>query len=165
MNNSVFIKPSADGTIINVYKSNPKFGYIQLQSEELTTENGWVRNKSRNCLLRADVSILEKFIQSFGRGGSIPGRIVVREFLESELPENFQSRLNKSLPYEESVEPFVKRAGKDGVELTVGGERILRFTDYDASGKEMDVRIAHDNVSAVAESRAAVSAAGATFPA
>lgn len=165
MNNTVFIKPSENGAIINTYKSNPEYGYIQLQSEEMSVENGWVRNKVRSALLRAQTSMLEKFVQVYGKNGTIPGRIVVREFVESQLPENFHSRLNKNLDWEEAIEPFIKRAGKDGVELTLGGERILRFTDYDASGKEQDIRVQHDNVSAVMESRTAIAGAtGAEFP-
>lgn len=164
MNNLVNIKPAQDGSIISVYKSNPKFGYIQLISTEMSIEGGWVREKSRSALLRAEVQMLEKFIQQNGRSGSLPGRIVIREFVESELPENYNSRLDQNKPWEEAIEPFLKRAGKDGVELTLGGERILRFTDYDPSGKEQDVRISHDNVSEIAESRAAATTAGATFP-
>lgn len=165
MNNSVFIKPAQDGSIINVYKSNPTFGYIQLQSEEMTIESGWVRNKQRNCLLRAETAMLEKFLQAFGKTGSLPGRIVINEFVESQLPENFRARLDKSKPWEEAIEPFLKRAGKDGVLLTNGGERILRFTDYDPTGKQQDARVEHDNVSEIAEARATAQNAGANLPA
>jgi len=164
MNNSVQIKPAQDGSIISVYKSNPKFGYIQLTSTEMSIEGGWVREKSRTCLLRAEVPMLEKFIQLNGRTGTVSGRIVIREFQESELPENFQSRLATNVDYEKSIEPFVKRAGKDGIELTVGGERILRFADYDPSGKEHDIIIAHDNVSEVSASRATANSENASFP-
>lgn len=164
MNNLVNIKPAQDGSIISVYKSNPKFGYIQLISTEMSIEGGWVREKSRSALLRAEVQMLEKFIQLNGRSGSVPGRIVIREFVESMLPENYRSRLDQNKPWEEAIEPFLKRAGKDGVELTLGGERIMRFTDYDPSGKEQDIRVSHDNVSEIAESRANATTAGATFP-
>lgn len=163
--NKVQIKPSETGAIINAYKNNPAYGYITLQSEEMSVEGGWVRNKVRSALLRAEVALLEKFVQVYGKSGAIPGRIVVKEFVESEVPENFASRFNKNLAYEDSIAPYVKRAGKDGIELTLGGERILRFTDYDASGADQDVRVAHDNVGAVVEARAAVTATGAALPA
>lgn len=161
--NNVFIKPSETGAIINAYKNNPQYGYIMLQSEEMSIEGGWVRNKVRSALLRAEVALLEKFVQVSGKTGTLPGRIVVNEFLESELPEHYKARLNKNLPYEEQIAPYVKRAGKDGVELTLGGERILRFTDYDASGKNQDVRVQHDNVDAIMESRTAVDASQANL--
>jgi hypothetical protein len=162
--NKVQIKPSETGAIINAYKNNPEYGYITLQSEEMSVEGGWVRNKVRSALLRAEISLLEKFVQAFGKGGSIPGRITVKEFVESEVPENYMSRLNKNLSYEDSIAPYVKRAGKDGIELTLGGERILRFTDYDGSGAQVDVTVAHDNTGAVVEARAAVTATGAALP-
>jgi hypothetical protein len=166
MNNSVHIKPSADGSIINVYKNNPEFGYIQLRSVEKTFEGNWIRKKERNCLIRAEVELLEEFLQEEGKTGTLPGRIVVNEFTESQLPENYQSRLDKNKDWEEAIEPFLKRAGKDGILLTNGGERILRFTDYDRSGKSQDTTVAHDNVSAIQEARAAAGiTAGATLPA
>jgi hypothetical protein len=108
--------------------------------------------------------LLEKFVQVYGKSGAIPGRIVVKEFVESEVPENFASRFNKNLAYEDAIAPYVKRAGKDGIELTLGGERILRFTDYDGSGNDQDIRVAHDNVGAVVEARANVTATGAALP-
>lgn len=151
---TVNIKPTESGAIINVYQSNPKFGYIQLQSSQMSVEGGWVREKTRTALLRAEVELLEKFVHAFGKTGTVPGQIVINEFRESELPENFKSRLNSKLDYEDAVQPFIKRAGKDGIELTSGGERILRFTDYDSTSKMSDTRVAHDNVSEVAEFRA-----------
>ena len=131
----------------------------------MSTENGWIRNSVRTALLRAETSLLEKFVSVYGKSGSIPGRIAVKEFTESNLPENYASRLNKNVDYEDAIAPYVKRAGKDGIELTLGGERILRFTDYDGTGAEHDVRVAHDNVEAIVEARANVTATGATLPA
>jgi hypothetical protein len=151
--NKVQIKPTETGALVSTYKNNPNYGYITLQSEEMSVDGGWVRNSVRTALLRAETSLLEKFVSTFGKSGNIPGRIVVKEFTESQLPENYMSRLNKNLDYEESIAPYIKRAGKDGIELTLGGERILRFTDYDASGADQDVRVAHDNTTAVSASR------------
>jgi hypothetical protein len=156
---NVSIIPSETGAIINVYAKNPKFGYVKLQSEEESVEGGWIRNKVRTALLRAEVPLLEKFIQKHGKTGKLNGKIVVKEFLESALPDNFKARLNKELPYEKQIEPFVKRASTDGPLLTVNGERILRFSDYDASGNEVDQLVAHDNTHAVVEYRASMNVA------
>lgn len=151
--NKVQIKPTETGALISTYKNNPAYGYVTLQSEEMSVDGGWVRNSVRTALLRAETALLEKFVSHYGKGGAIPGRIVVKEFVESALPENYAARLNKNVSYEDAIAPYVKRAGKDGVELTLGGERILRFTDFDASGADVDVRVDHDNNAAVAESR------------
>jgi len=160
--NAVTIKASKTGAIVNVYKSNPSFGYIQLVSSERTIENGWVRTKSRSTLLRAEVETLNLFVAE-SKNLTLPGRIVVQEFLESELPASYKSRLSKTLPYEDAISSFVKRTGLDGIELTVGGERILRFTDYDATGRMQDISIMHDNVEAVAAFRSVNAGAEATF--
>lgn len=168
--NAVTIKASKTGALVNVYKSNPNYGYIQLTSSERTIEGTWVRVKSRSTLLKAEVAVLEDYVKDLQRKRknadealTLPGRIVVQEFVESELPASFKSRFSKSLPYEDAIASFVKRTGINGIELTVGGERILRFTDYDASGTIQDRIVAHDNVEAVAAHRAATQTAEAEF--
>lgn len=164
--NKVFITPNAQtGALITPFNSNPDYSYLQLQSVEMIQRDGWLEEKRRSALLRAKTSVLESFIAQQGKSLTLPGRIVVREFLENELPENYATRLNKNLSYEQAVQPFLKRAGKDGVALTSNGQRILRFSDYDASGTQADISVAHDNVSEVAEFRAAVNANSASLPA
>lgn len=165
--NKVQIKPTETGALISTYKNNPAYGFVTLQSAEMSIDSttGWIRESVRTALLRAETTLLEKFVSVYGKGGAIPGRIVVKEFTESQLPENYQARLNKNLDYEDAIAPYVKRAGKDGIELTLGGERILRFTEFDATGTNTDVTVAHDNGSALAESRANVNANSAALPA
>jgi hypothetical protein len=143
-NNTVTIVTTETGAAIRPYKSNPDFAYIQLQSMEQVIDGGWLRTKKRSALLRAETKTLEAFLSVHGKTGSVPGRIVVREFVESQVPGQFTARFNKKLDYEDAIAPFVKRAGQDGEELTVGGERILRFADYDPSGQEQDIRVQHD---------------------
>jgi len=147
--NNVSIKPGKDGAIISVYKNNADYGFITLNSSEMSVSaDGWIRESSRSTLMRAEIVILEKFVAN-SKNLTLPGKIIVNEFLESQIPESYSSRLNKNVDYETSISPYIKRAGKDGVELTLGGERILRFTSYDPSGLSQDARIAHDNISEV----------------
>lgn len=156
--NQVSIKPSKDGQLIQAYKNNPAYGFITLTSSQTTVGlDGWLREQTRTTLMRAETDVLDRFVKA-SRNLQLPGQIVVNEFVESELPDNFRSRLNAKVPYEQSIESFIKRAGKDGVELTLGGERILRFTTYDPSGNMVDSVVAHDNGSAVAASKASVGA-------
>lgn len=155
----ISIKPNADGAPISAYKSNPEFGYIVLESSVSTVDNGWLRKKTRTALVRAEIPLLVEFVQGFG--SKIPGHIVVREYLESELPGNLQAQFDKADDYEEAVSSFIKRAGEDGPELTVGGERILRFSDYDATGQIQDISVMHDNQAEIAEFRAATAEAAA----
>ena len=150
---NVQITPSKEGQLITVYKNNSAYGYITLTSTELSTDSrGWIRESKRSTLMRAEVDLLQKYI-AMNKSLALAGKIYVEEFLESQLPDSFVERLNKNVDYETRIKPYVKRAGKDGVELTLGGERILRFTSYDASGTIEDSKIAHDNTDAVKASK------------
>ena len=150
---NVQITPSKDGQLITVYKNNSNYGYITLTSTELSTDSrGWIRESKRSTLMRAEVELLQKYIAA-NKSLALPGKIYVEEFLEGELPDSYAERLNQNVDYETRIKPYVKRAGKDGVELTLGGERILRFTAYDASGTIEDSKIAHDNTDAVKASK------------
>lgn len=156
---NVQITPSKDGQLITVYKNNSKYGYITLTSTELSTDSkGWIRESKRSTLMRAEVELLQKYIAA-NKSLALAGKIYVEEFLESDLPDSYAERLNQNVDYETRIKPFVKRAGKDGVELTLGGERILRFTAYDSSGTIEDSKIAHDNTDAVRSSKAVAASA------
>jgi hypothetical protein len=151
---NVQITPSKEGQLITVYKNNSDYGYITLTSTELSTDSrGWIRESKRSTLMRATVDLLQKYI-AMNKTLTVAGKIYVEEFLESEVPDSFVERFNKNVDYETQIRPYVKRAGKDGVELTLGGERILRFTSYDPSGTIEDSKVAHDNTDAVKASKA-----------
>lgn len=154
---------SKTGSVITAYQNNPEFGYVQLQQTAMVVDGGWVREVKRSTLLRAKMDLLQKFVAG-NKSLTLPGKIVVKEYLESEVPADMAERFfNKNVDYEAAVEPFIKRAGQDGVELTQGGERIIRFSVYDHSGNDTDLRVAHDNVDAVRESSAIKSAAQSAF--
>lgn len=146
----IVVNPKS-GSIITAYKSNPEFGYVQLQQSAITiASDGWIREQKRTCLLRAEVAVLKSYVNS-SKQLQVPGKIVVREYVESELPESMRSLLNKNVPYEEAIASFVKRAGADGNELTLGGERILRFASYDPTDTQADITVQHDNVAVPAK--------------
>jgi len=156
---NVQITPSKEGQLITVYKNNSDYGYITLTSTELSTDSrGWIRESKRSTLMRATVDLLQKYI-AMNKSLTVAGKIYVEEFLESEVPDSFKERFNKNVDYETQIRPYVKRAGKDGVELTLGGERILRFTSYDPTGTIEDSKVAHDNTDAVKASKGLATAA------
>ena len=147
------IPNSKTGTVITASKNKADYGYIQLQQSAITIEGNWVRESNRSFLLNGTIDLLTKLV-SANKTLQLPGAIVVKEYLESEVPQAISEKyFNKNLSYEDAINQYVKRAGADGIELTYGGERILRFTSYDASGSDCDVKVAHDNVVAVAESK------------
>jgi hypothetical protein len=164
MANSVAIKKNDKGVMINPYKSNPEFGYVVLESSSLSTVGGWVRETKRTTLMRGEVKNLEKLVASL-KGGNLPGKIAVREFLEDEIPADIAAReLREDVTFEEAIKPFLKQAGHEGIALTRGGKRIVRFTEWDPSGELVDSTISHDNVAEVAAYKAAQGATGEKAP-
>lgn len=150
--NKVQIVPNAStGAIISAYQSNPEKGFIQLQQTAIQMDGSWIREVKRSTLLKASVDVLEKFVNA-NPSLTLKGQLVVKEYLESELPEAMAKKyLRQDVTHEEAIAPVIKRAGSDGPELTVGGERILRFTIYDAAGEDTDRTVTHDNQDAVKE--------------
>lgn len=139
------------GALVNPYQSNPLYGYVQLQQTSRAIVNGWVREKKRSTLLRGTVEMLNSFVKE-NKSLTVPGKIVTQEFLESAVPADLVAAyMDNSKEQEEMIAPFIKRTGNDGVELTYGGERIIRFSIYDESGSLTDIYVAHDNVDAVRE--------------
>lgn len=161
----VTIRPTSTGELITVYPSNPNYGYIAVETTDIYIANQQAVKKSRVALVRGEVEVLKAYVSMLA-GKPLPGHIIVKEFLEDDLPASYESRLNKkAISREAAIEPFIKRAGKGGIALTLGGQRILRFTEYDATGSDTDVIVSYDNVAEVYEARsAAKSAVGAILP-
>ena len=151
------------GSIITAYAKNPEFGYVQLTQSTMIIDGGWVRESKRSALLRGKVSLLEEIVKMY-KGQVVPGQLVVKEYVESAVPQEMRARFlnNEALTHEEQIAPFVKRAGEEGPELTLGGERILRFTLWDQAGTDVDVKVMHDNG---ADIRSISSGAGASLEA
>lgn len=148
--NSVQIVPNEKtGNVINAYVSNPDVGYIQLQSKAVECNGSWMRTVKRNALIKGDVETLKEFVDNYP-SLQLPGQIVIKEYLQSEVPAAIAKQFFRSdVTEEEAIEPYVKRAGADGPELTFGGERILRFSIWDMSGEDTDHLQPHDNQDAV----------------
>jgi hypothetical protein len=150
--NAVNIKANAKGVFVNVYSTNNEFGYIVLETVATSFEKGWIRDSKRTCLIRGTVKSLEELVAATK---SLPGRIAVREYLEDEIPADIaKANLRDDVSFEEAIAPYLKRAGQDGVNLTKGGKRIVRFTEYDGAGITQDIIVSHDNIAEVAASKA-----------
>jgi len=95
--------------------------------------------------VRAEIANLTLFVGMYPER-VLPGRIQVLEYVESMVPAAVVKQfLNAELAYEDRIKSYVKTTGNVGEELTSGGERILRFSDYDPSGLKQDVQVEHDN--------------------
>lgn len=152
------------GMIVNAFKNKPEFGYIVL--EEATTSigtNGFMRTSRRTLTMKEKVSTLTAWLNANTSAGNVDsegnakvnGKLVVLEFPENaNLPQAivsaFLSRKGEDgevLDREEQIKNYIKRAGDedDAVVLKAGGQRILRFVIFDATGKINDILVAHDN--------------------
>ena len=126
--------------------SNPEYGYLQLEETADEFGMGWMRTTKKSTLVRAEVTALQKLVAE-NRTGALPGKIVVQEYPENEVPDPiFKAFLSsKKQSSAELAEQYVKRAGNGGAILMTGDQRILRFTWYDRSGLTPDIKCEHDN--------------------
>lgn len=145
MKNVRVVQNAKSGAIITP-SSNPKFGFMQLEEKAQVFELGWMREVKKSTLVRAEVAALQALIAE-NRTLALPGKIVVQEYLEAEVPEHIRKAFlsGKNIDLEKQTMQYVKRAGNDGPILTVGDDRILRFTWYDRSGLTPDIKVNHDN--------------------
>lgn len=158
----VSISPDENGQLVRYYKKNPNYAYCVLAQESRKISGGFISTSVRTTILRAEKKIIESFVKD--NATNMPGHIVVSEFTESTLPDNFKSRLRSDIPWEDAIKDNVKRAGNDGPALTLNGELILRFTDYDPDGTQKDIRVQHDNAAEISAYRAANANTAANLP-
>jgi hypothetical protein len=160
----VQISPKEDGSVITPY-SNAKDGYITVKSETRKFVGGWARMSKRTALIRGPLDMLEDIVKTGAHG--LKGQIVVFEFIETNLPPQFEKQLDpgKSGKTREDLEKFyLKTAGKDGEPLTHNGERIFRFCEYDETGALNDIVVQHNNVVIGSSKIASTENVGADVP-
>ena len=161
----VLITPNATtNQIVTAYKTKPDYGFIQLTQETITMNGSWIKESKRSTIMRGTVALLNKFVEA-NKSLQLPGTLIVKEYLESQVPQTMVDKyINKDIPWEEGISGFLKRAGKDAPELTVGGERILRFTEWDNTGQAVDMKVEHDNQAQLADWRAEAKRSAALLP-
>lgn len=159
---NVKIKLAENGAAVRVYTSNPEFGYMVLESSEIVANGEWIRETKRTHIMKGSTDLLQKYAAA--TKGNLPGKITVFECVESQIPENYAKRLRSDIAYEEAVDQFIKSNGEGGI-LMCGEERILRFTNYDASGKQEDILVAHTHITANNAVANSSDADDAAFPA
>ena len=167
----ITIKPFSNDKLIHVYKSNPEYGYVVLESDEsffcptllrdINLKSSDVKSfkfPKRQALLRGKTETLKKFVKA-SHGKTLPGRIIVTEYLEDEIPEDVKSEnLRDDVPFEEAIKPYLLlfKNKNNSIEnrirdrfkeklndefLTKNGKRILRFFKYHAKEETKDILI------------------------
>ena len=146
-------------------KNGKMRGYIVIVEEDFRVIGRSVIDKNRSCTVSGTFDTLQKIIDSVVDGkGHLEGRILVQECTVSELMEE-DNNLRKTylgtedyistIGFQKAVEPYLKRAGKDGPVLKIDGDPIVSFKEYDRTGELEDVILQHNNVEEVAAYRLA----------
>ena len=145
----VTIAPTKEGNLVTAYAGNQEFGYMVLAQTKSSFQNGWLKETTNRSIMKGTVLALTGFVKS-NPSLELPGNIIVEEFLEDSVPENISAmHFDKSLPREEQIANYIKRAGKDGPALMKEDKRILRFTTWDQTSESYDKIIPHDNVAEI----------------
>jgi hypothetical protein len=163
----ITIKPFSDGKLIQSYKSNPEFGYVILESDELyfdesihgleflKTNGDKSKLPKRQAILRGRFETLKKFVE-ICYCKELPGRIRVQEYLENEVPENVRAQfIRDDIAYEEAISPYLKKfhykthfrlkKNDASIVLKSQGQRILHFMEWSMDVKEDIFIIKYDN--------------------
>lgn len=161
MDTSVRIVPNHKGELIHVYVDFKEFGSVTLVSNEVASEDLFNKlYQQRKYILSDRIESLQELVDTIDEDNIIPGRLVVKEFREKEIPKEYQERLNKKMLYEDSLKPFIKDVVVMGIESYTTsslfeasknypknqGQRIIRFIDYDRTGEEQDVILRMDKI-------------------
>jgi hypothetical protein len=162
----ITIKPFSNDKLIHIYKSNPEFGYVVLESDEpflcpihlreISLKSSDLKSfkfPKRQALLRGRTETLEKFVKA-SNDKTLPGRIRITEYLEDEIPEEvIKVNIRDDIPFEEAIKPYllVFKPKNDSIEnrirdrfreksndevLTKNGKRIVRFFTWQVDYKE-----------------------------
>lgn len=118
-----------------VQTSNPEIGYVKLEQNVKTFENGWLRNQKRTALIFGKIEDLKSF--NFKQNQELDGKIVINE---SFTPFNASN-----------AERELKIAGKTGIHCHVDGQPIYRISRYTTNLEEQDVFIQHNNTEEIRE--------------
>ena len=131
------------GNVIGISKNNPEYGWIRVESIDYQiSSKGWLQPRKRSALIKGLVEDLKQI--NYQKGDMLPGKIVVKESLES--------------LYEEDPEKGLKYAGNTGIPCKIDDQPIYRETYYTTDMYEEDVLIQHDNGEEIKEAQQALKA-------
>lgn len=149
------IADKKNGSLVFPSKNNPNWGSLALRQEciKVTTKGGRaiVESNVVTAFQEGPLNIIEMLANEYlAMGTKIPGAIFVKEYVESNIPAEYKKST--------TLDRNIKRLSSDvnAPELTLGGERIFRFTEYHedtdrTTNKDaFDLPVQHDNIEAVA---------------
>lgn len=117
------------GQIIHPSPRNPDFGYIRVEQERQTYEEGWLKDTKISALISGEIHTLKK--SNFKKDQILPGKIIIQESLE---PFNTKN-----------PEKDYKIAGSTMIVCKRDGKPIYRKTFYTQNPEAQDAFVKHDN--------------------
>lgn len=146
----VMIVSHKDGQIVKASsKAGSTNGSVMLREEAtILNSRGYTDDIVKVGFMRGPQAQLAKIVAVYA-GKPMPGKLVVLEYLESDPV--MREKLAEDLAYfegdyERALGKKIKTNPKSGQVLTKGGQRIIRFVEYDMSGTVPDVFVQHDKV-------------------
>jgi hypothetical protein len=145
----LFIYTNDSGEYLHAYDDDATRGYVvlmeRIRKKTRMLTGTKVEKSSRSCIYNGDLDMLADEIKEWETAGRIPGRIVIQEMVHDDLPVGVAKM--------KSLKDYEKKAGSGGCNLTLKGQKIYMFKNYDETGLEPDVFIAHDNNEEVTKDR------------
>lgn len=133
-NSTVKVTGTESGQVVIPSDNNTAFAHIRVtQRRNFVDDRGWLKKKDLSALILGETADLSEM--SFFPGQELPGKIVIKESL---FPFNVNN-----------PEKDYKFAGDTGVVCCLDGQPIYRRAFYDATGKDEDVFIKHNNSNAI----------------
>lgn len=168
MKNIVRVMQTGDGAYIHPTEGDINYGMIKLYqpSSKINSTNFLNEVSNKWFTIVGQVQGLENWLDEWmDENGRVPGRIFIREFAESHIPETYKKMFfNKT--DDDPCERFLKRAGGDDPKtkekapvLMYNADRICVFKIYVRQKQKWedmdDTFITHTNVEEVNEWREA----------
>lgn len=142
-NSTVKVTGTESGQVVIPSDNNTTFAHVRVtQRRNFVDDRGWLKKKDLSALILGETTDLSDM--GLFAGQELPGKIVIKESL---FPFNVNN-----------PEKDYKYAGETGVVCCLDGQPIYRRAFYDATGKDEDVFIKHNNGNAIKAASAKVAA-------
>lgn len=136
---------SKQGQLIRDNKTNPSSDnkHIVVESVSVDMFARYQNDKRVTMVVPGTATALTRYMKELKKYPD--ARIVTFEFIESEVPEEFEADYNPKLDADAQKAPFIKVAGETNIPCTKDGENILSFKRLDLNGDINPPKIKHDN--------------------
>jgi hypothetical protein len=159
MFDGVKIKEQKPGEYIIHLSSNPLRGQLTLESfvefEIKGIDNLPKKHfETRKVVIEDSVIVLQKLVSQFLQFGSVQGKIILQEFEEFSLPDEYKILYSKLIKNEEELKSHIKLLYPNTLETNIYAlskrkNKIYRFFKYDPTGKALDLLVDVDYIASV----------------